>query len=186
MVKKAAKVWDQDDTDHFAKCLEYFDLQLTSGQIPNKEDDPIFQMACQQVTRALSERLVPRIEIDTKDAKRVNELLGESKLPKKILVNMHLKFLQSVNVTSLQQKGDPRGGAHIEQTLLAFQNFLDDTEWMGIQKGTELDAAGILVNKSLDMECHYPSNATLQPGAPMHPSHCTYIQHKLAVSRAAN
>ena len=181
MVKKKTKVWDQDDTDHFAKCLEYFDLQLTSGQIPNQEDDPIFQMACQQVTRALSERLSRHIQIDTEDAKRVNELLGQSRLPKKVLVNMQLKFMECVNVTSLHPK-DARGGAHIEQTHLAFQNFLDDKEWTGIEKGSLLDAVGILVNKGLDMECHYPSNLTLQPGAPMHPSHCTYTAQTCSIS----
>ena len=182
MVKKGAKVWDQCDTEHCAKCLEYFDLQLTSGQISNQEDDPIFQMACQQVTRALQERLAPNIEIDTEDAKKVIELLRHSRLPKKVLVNMQLKFFECVKITSLQQKQDNRGGAHIEQTLLAFQNFLDDTEWMGIQKGTFADAVDILVNKGLNMECHYPSNLTLQPGAPMHPSHCTYTAHTCIIS----
>ena len=115
MVKKTAPRWKQDDTDHFAKCLEYFDLQLTSGQISNQEDDPIFQSACQQVTRALSERLVPNIEIDTEDAKRVNRLLQKSKLPKKILVRVQLQFIESVNIVCVKE--EHRGGHHLDQTF---------------------------------------------------------------------
>ena len=172
MVKKTV-TWKPDDTEHFAKCLEYFDLQLASGQIPNQEDDAIFQMACQQVTRALSERLAHNTLIDTEDAKRVNELLQQSRLPTKIRSNVQLKFIEHVKITCL--KPEARGGAHIEQTFLAIQNFLDDSEWMAIQKGSMVDAVRIIISKALAMDCYFPNNLTLQPGAPMHPSHCTYI-----------
>ena len=171
MVKKT-KTWDQHETDHIATIIEYFNLQLTSGHVPNEETDPIFKMTCQQVIESISERFSPNTEIDTEDAKKVTQLLRESRLPQKVLATMQLRFLECVKIKPGVNK-TPRGGAQMEQVYMNLQNFLTEEEWSVLEKGTLDNAIDVIAKKALDVDCHYPSNLTMQLGAPMHPSHCT-------------
>ena len=175
MVKKT-KTWDQHETDHIATIIEYFNLQLTSGHVPNEETDPIFKMTCQQVIESISERFSPNTEIDTEDAKKVTQLLRESRLPQKAFATMQLRFLECVKIKPGVNKAPSlraRGGAQMEQVYMHLQNFLTEEEWSVLEKGTLDNAIDVIAKKALDVECHYPSNLTLQLGAPRHPSHCT-------------